>query len=878
MPDGHDFQHLPLVFREKGPARLTGGGAASDQTKQNRQNRQAHSAGLQQSTSSYLSSWQARQSQRQQENMPTLPPGVPLLLELDPGLDVDSLRHYLGFEIVSEEEAGYVIVASEDVNLTVFLQRIQDFAGQVQGSATVASVHRLDDDPNQAERLRLVLSEHLFQQWLTLDENQTYVVDIGITCLGTREISAPPKRGKRDPDADWARKQRDWATQRSEVYDAWYDIQERRIDEARTIIVEGYGGEIKQIVHEEPLDAITLPDSFTIRVEVSGKGLKDFVLNFPYVFEVVEPDDVVLPQYESKPEKDEYPVAELDPPPDDAPTVCVIDSGIQEEHILLEPASDKPSSHCFLPAPIASTDVADYVAPGGHGTRVAGTVLYGETIPKTGRYSLLCWIQNARVLDHNARMPTDLFPPALLRAVVERYHNGPRKTRIFNHSINANCHCRLRHMSAWAAQIDALCQTYDILIVQSIGNLWESAPPPSAGIKDHLAAGRDYPEYLTERSSRVANPAQSLQAISVGSVAYQMYESAGWRSFATENGHPSSFSRSGLSIWGVIKPEVVEFAGDYLRSPGTPVLLATPSEGRDCYPELVRSTLHPPGPPYDRDEIGTSFAAPKVTHIAAMLQRLLSDEPCLLYRALIVQSARWPDWTQTVADLDKTKVLRSLGYGVPSLDRATTNTDYRTTFISTGETDIKAGACHIYEVPIPESMRRPGDDYDILIEVTLSYVAQPRRTRRNLRRYLSTWVDWKSSRLREPIELFRRRALKDEADDGSTAAAGGDTLPWTLQTRSTDGTIKDVSRNAGTVQKDWATVKSNALPKSFCIAVVGHQGWSKDPDSTAAYALTVSFESRGQEIPIYEDLRVAVEELQAELETEIEAEIEVDDT
>lgn len=876
MADGHGFQHLPLVFWKKGPARLPHGGKESDQTKQNKQNRQAHSAGLRQSAGSYLSSWQSRQSQRQLENMPTLPPGVPLLLQVDPGLDVDALRHHLGFEIVSEEEAGFVIVASEDVDLATFLQLVQGFASEVRGSATVASVHRLDDDPDQGERLRLVLSEHLFDQWPTLDQNRTYLVDIGVTCLGTGEIPKEPQRGKRDSDAEWARKQRDWAAQRSEVYDAWYDIQEQRIEEARTILVEGYGGEIKQIFHEEPLDAITLPDSFTIRVEVSGKGLKDFVLNYPYVFEVVEPDDVAVPQHESKPEKDEYPVAELDPPPDDAPTVCVIDSGIQEEHILLEPAIDKPSSYCFLLPPTTPTDVADYVASGGHGTRVAGAVLYGETIPKAGRCVLPCCIQNARVLDHEAKMPTDLFPPAVLRAVVERYHKGPRKTRIFNHSINANCHCRLRHMSAWAAQIDALCQMYDILVIQSTGNLRESAPPPSAGIKDHLVAGRDYPDYLTERSSRVANPAQSLQALSVGSVAYQMYESPGWRSFATENGQPSSFSRSGLGIWGVIKPEIVEFAGDYLRSPGTSVLLATPPEGRDCYPELVRSTLHAPGPRYDRDEIGTSFAAPKVAHIAAMLQRLLPDEPCLLYRALIVQSARWPDWTRNIPDADKLAVLRSLGYGVPSLDRAATNTDYRTTFISTGETHIKAGECHIYQVPIPESMRRSGYDYDILIEVTLSYVAAPRRTRRNLRRYLSTWVDWKSSRLREPIDVFRRRALKNE-EDGDSADTAGDTLPWTLQKRSTDGTIRGVSRNAGTVQKDWATVKSNALPEDFCIAVVGHQGWSEDPDSTAAYALTVSFEILGQEIPIYDVLRVAVEELQAELEAEGEAEVEIDD-
>jgi len=875
MPESHSFQHLPLVFREKGPARLTGRGTVSDTTRQNRQNRLSHSAGLRQSTTSFISTWQSRQTQRQQEDMPTLPPGVPLLLEVDPDLDVDALRHYLGFEVVSEEEAGFVIVASEDVNLAAFLQRVQDFAGQVQGSATVASVHRLDDDPDQAARLRLILSEHLMEQWPTLDENQTYMVDIGITCLGTREIVTPPKRGKRDTDASWARKQRDWANDRAEAYEAWDDLQDTRIGEARTIIVDGYGGEIKEITHVPPDDAAALPDSFTIRVEVSGKGLKDFVLNYPYVFEVVEPDDVTLPQYESKPEAGDFPIADLDRPTDDAPAACVIDSGIQEEHILLKPAVDKPSSHCFLPAPTTSSDVADYVPTGGHGTRVAGAILFGETIPKTGRYSLPCWIQNARVLDKNAKLPTDLHPPDLFRAVVRQFHKGSRKTRIFNHSINSTCHCRLVHMSAWAAQIDALCQAYDILVIQSTGNLWESAAPPSAGIKDHLAAGRDYPGFLTERSSRVANPAQSLQAITVGSVAYRLYESTGWKSFAAENGEPSSFSRSGLGIWGVIKPEVVEFAGDYLRSPGDPVLLATPAEGRDCYPELVRSTLQSPGPPYDRDEIGTSFAAPKVTHVAAMLQRILPDEPCLLYRALIVQSARWPEWTRTADDLDRMKTFRCLGYGVPSVERATTNTDYRTTFISAGETGIKAGECHIYEVPIPESMRRPGDDHDILIEVTLSYVAKPRRTRRNLRRYLSTWVDWKSSRLREPIDSFRRRALKDE--DSSSSQAGGDTLPWTLQTRSNRGAIEGVSRNAGTVQKDWATVKSNALPKSFCIAVVGHQGWSKDPDSMAAYALTVSFESLGEEVRIYDDLRVAVEELQAELEAEVESEIELDD-
>ena len=208
------------------------------------------------------------------------------------------------------------------------------------------------------------------------------------------------------------------------------------------------------------------------------------------------------------------------------------------------------------------------------------------------------------------------------------------------------------------------------------------------------------------------------------------------------------------------------------------------------------------------------------------------------------------------------------------MERATTNTDHRTTLIAGGEKRIKAGECHVYQVPIPVSMRRQADEFDILIEVTLSYVAPPRRTRRNLRRYLSTWVDWKASKLGEDIDAFRIRAMKDQEDTGTHAK--GTPLRWMLDAKPNWGTIRDVKRNAGTVQKDWAVVKSNGLPDNFCIAVVGHQGWSHDPDSTARYALTVSFEVLGRQIAIYDDLRVAVQELQAEIEAEVEVSVETE--
>lgn len=620
--------------------------------------------------------------------------------------------------------------------------------------------------------------------------------------------------------------------------------------------------------------------------------MKDFILNYAYIFEVVEPEDIALPQQavnvREQPGEAGIPTA----PDANAPVVCVIDSGIQEAHALIQPAIDQTTSYCFLPGK-NSDEVSDYVAPGGHGTRVAGAVLYGENVAQNYTSQLPFWIQNARVLDEDNSMPVEMFPPEAVRAVVERFHQGPRQTRIFNHSINATAPCRTRYMSAWAAEIDLLCATYDVLFVQSSGNLPLTGTNPQPGVRDHLAAGRDYPAYLYEASTRIANPGQSLQALTVGSVAYGALEAGGWRTFAQERGYPSAFSRSGFSIWNVIKPEVVEYGGDDVRTANLPPDVQAGGRIAAACPELVRSTMFPPGPSFDRDETGTSFSAPKVARIAAGLQRLLPDEPALLYRALIVQSARWPTWAEALLTelrrldprhdqerrqqlLDQaSQIIRCIGYGIPNQEAATVNTDHRTTFITNGETLIQARECHIYQVPIPPQLRGQADEFDIRIEVTLSYVAQPRRTRRNLRRYLSTWVDWKSSKLGEGINDFRVRALKEEENDADPLP--GSVLPWTLHEKSDAGWIRDTKRNSGTVQKDWAVVKSNTLPDHFCIAVVGHQGWSHDPDSAARYALAVTFEILGQEIAIYEPLRTAVIELQTQVETEIEAEVEINE-
>lgn len=894
MPGAHNFEHLPLLRRYQGRARLRGGSAPSPQTLANKGvRRQAHSVALDTAAQALSANWQARKAQRQAAGsaLPDIPAGFPILLQIDTGLDLDALRDKFEFEIVAEQEEGYVIVASEDIQLAAFRTMVQGFAVTVHGSATIAQVHTLFDDPNQTDRLGRILSEHLMSSWGTIADHQLYIVDVGIACAGTQEIPPRPVRGKRATDAQWAAKEFEWSEKRASAYSEWDDIKIERETSIQKF-AEFYQAEILHLTDGSNFEAGVLSDSFTVRLKISGKGLKDFVLNYPYIFEVAEPEDIALPQNRGREAAQALAAVTPVAPDADAPAVCVIDSGIQEAHVLLQPGIDQATSHCFLPSEEA-TAVADEVAPGGHGTRVAGAVLYGEEVPTEGAPQLPFWVQNARVLDAQNAMPVELFPPEALRKAVERFNDGPRQTRIFNHSINARGYCRTRYMSSWAAEIDQLCNERDVLVVQSAGNLPLQGTPPFLGIADHLNAGRAYPAYLDENAARIANPGQSLQALTVGSIAYDAAELGAWRTFATHASGPSAFSRSGPGIWNVVKPEVVEYGGDAVQTNNVPPDIQAGGRIPAACPNLVRSTLHGPGPAADRDTVGTSYATPKVARIAAQVQRVLPAEPTLLYRALVVQSAQWPAWAEDILSrlrnprpdmtpaekqalfAASSSAFRCLGFGVPDEARATTNTDHRTTLITSGDAKIRAGECHIYQVPIPAELRQQADEFDIRIDVTMSYVAQPRRTRRNLRRYLSTWVDWKASKLGEGLHDFRVRAMKDVAN-GETPLPGS-TLPWVLHDKPQDGLIRDFKRNSGTVQKDWAVVRSNSLPDHFCIAVVGHQGWSHDPDSAARYVLAVTFEILGGEITIYEPLRAAIAELQAQTEAEIEAdEVEVE--
>jgi subtilisin family serine protease len=594
------------------------------------------------------------------------------------------------------------------------------------------------------------------------------------------------------------------------VLDEWAEVQRRREMEIEQAIVAS-GGKSFDMTQEPGTGVFHLPDSFTVRAQVSGVYFRDIAQNHPHVFQITEPEGI---EYNGDQSVTEPPAPDLvvNSPADDAPAVCIIDSGIEEGHVYLRPAIITAESRCFLPGTDVG-DTADYFPPNGHGTRVAGTVLYPRIIPVADPVTPPCWLHNARVLDANCDVPDNLMPALYMEAVIRHFSDAARQrpARLFNHSINATEPGRSVHMSTWGAAIDKISFERDVLIIQSAGNIL------GGEVARYLRAGRAYPDYQFDPASRVRNPGQSLSALTVGSVAHTFWQNGQRRSLATTD-HPSAFSPAGPGIWDSIKPDVVEYGGDYVVDDGPPQMVF--QSGAVAH-EMIRATRHGPGAT-SKDDVGTSFATPKVSYIAATLARELPAEPCLLYRALIANSARWPQWAEEAAVADKLNILRQIGYGIPDVIRATANTDYRITLVTSGTQRIPAREAHVYHIPVPEQLRRPEEEFLIRIDVTLSYVAQPRRTRRRIAGYLATRLDWDVSKAGESAESFRNRIFHDGDKNNQD---GGDIFQWILRDNVDYGVIKGLSRQNSTLQKDWCYIRSHELPPDFSIAVVGHPGW-----------------------------------------------------
>lgn len=458
----------------------------------------------------------------------------------------------------------------------------------------------------------------------------------------------------------------------------WTLTSERELEKLRRNFeswIAAHGGEV--------VDSVQQPHYTVFRVRVSR----------PLAIDLMNHRDVrtvdLLPRFGLKLTPMMTSVKDLDPvpsPPENAPKVAVLDSGVASLHPVLAPAVG--DSQSFLPG----TTVAD---EHGHGTLVSGIALYGDPAHclRTNSFVPEMWLFSGRILDENNEGNELLIENQVENAV--RRFVAEYGCRVFNLSYgNRNKPYQGAHVAGLAVTLDALSRELGVLFVVPTGNYF--------GDEDSPRWISEYPGYLTGRTSTLLDPAPALSALTVGSIAryekgrenVQYPKDPGYRPVALKN-QPSPFTRHGPSVNSAIKPELVDYGGNWMVDARiNPVQLPT----RLDLGELSTCREFARGRPFVQ-ACGTSFAAPRVAHAAAKLTAEFPRHGVDLLRAVLLVHARTPKACTQLFASDPTGLRDVTGYGLVDRSALFRSADDSVTLWA--EESITDQYHHFYEIPIP---------------------------------------------------------------------------------------------------------------------------------------------------------------------------------
>lgn len=430
-----------------------------------------------------------------------------------------------------------------------------------------------------------------------------------------------------------------------------------------------------------------------------------------------------------------------------APKIAVLDSGIVAGHPLLAPAVGEAAS--FLPG----KDGAD---EHGHGTMVAGLALYGDVkaCVENRRFVPRFHIVSGRVTDEHNENTSTLIENQVLKAV--QYFVEEYGCRIFNLSVaNRRRVYEGGHVGPWASMLDDLAREYGVVFVVAAGNFHGTETVPSDW-------RREYPAYLFQPEARLLDPAPAVNALTVGSVARQELSRLAERyphdiayQPIARGREPSPFTRAGPGARGAIKPELVHYGGNWIVD--ARVNRPSPSD----LGEISLGHNYAAGRLFEA-EAGTSFAAPKVAHLAAQLMARYPHASANLVRALIVANARVPEETRSRMGGEELKVRYVAGYGLPDEGRALSSSEAVVGLIA--EETIPENNTHFYEVPLPESFYMGRGRRLRRITVSLAHAPIVRRSRVE---YKASHFDFRVVRarsLQEVARIFKRTPPSEKVE------------------------------------------------------------------------------------------------------------------
>ena len=472
-----------------------------------------------------------------------------------------------------------------------------------------------------------------------------------------------------------------------------------RIDEVKTMC-QRLGGAVSE-------DLAT--KSMLLLKVLANPKLADALLSLDFVASVDRPPR--LQAAYSDMFTDAGPPPRIDPPGPDVPVACVIDSGVTSQHPLLTGWTGAERE--FIPLQIEGLADID-----GHGTAVAGLVVYGDVAEciESGRWIPRVFVHSAKILYHDDVNGRTAFPEsqrvesATERAI--RYFVTQHGCRIFNLSVGDEWQVYAGgRQFVWAEKLDELARELDIVIVVSAGNHPPGLPQSARTREEFWQGVRD--EMFNE-NHRICSPATASLVVSVGALARS-------DAIGPEHGEPgvplrdafacaparavAPFSRSGPGYEieagrASVKPELVHMGGN----------LGVRSRNRES-PEwtfghinLGEPTIRPVRDGrYLTAIAGTSFAAPHITHAAAIaereLERATGHPPSAnLIRAVLGVAARLDECHDDCVS-NEAERLRLVGYGVCDAERSAHSSQSRVTLVS--EESIDDDSLHAYRFPVP---------------------------------------------------------------------------------------------------------------------------------------------------------------------------------
>lgn len=405
----------------------------------------------------------------------------------------------------------------------------------------------------------------------------------------------------------------------------------------------------------------------------------------------------------------------FDPPDPAAPLVAVVDSGVRSAHPLL-----RGVVYDALPMGRLASGEDQH----GHGTAVAALVVHGELERPLARGLIqrpFLRILSVRVLDHTNQFPAGTLWVKVLEEAIR--FASDQGAKVINLSIgDASTPFRGPRSTPVASVLDQLARELDLVIVVSSGNV---NIPDYLGTPDRDDTVRYPSQLIASEDTGILDPGPAALALTVGAVVEKVATGDLRRKSFGDVGWPSPFTRSGPGIGGAVKPELV--------APGGTLALDLSGGGPIFDDDLACFSADGSGRPgaLISANIGSSFAAPVVSRVAAAVRAEYPEFDSNLVRALVLQAAEeinseFPVSDRAIGERTVRSLRRRLvGYGQPRLDDAIHSRDHRAVLVAGDE--IEVDGVHLYEIPIPGSFYQPGGERGITVALSYSPDTRARR-------------------------------------------------------------------------------------------------------------------------------------------------------